>query len=366
MKRLEGIELLRALCLEFGPTGCEDNVAELIRAQLPDEADAYRDRMGNLTYRVAGGGEGYDPDNPASVMISAHMDEVGMMINEITDDGYLKFVCLGGIDPRVLCGRRVILGDGINRVRGVIASKAVHHQSPEERKTTTPADKMYIDIGVSSREEAEKYLSVGDSGTFDSGFVLFGRDGCMIKSKAVDDRLGCAVMIETIRRLREENILLPYDVYFCFTVREEVGYSGAQTTAQRIKPDTAIVLESTAVADIAGVPENSRVARLGEGGAVSLADRSTIYDRSLVTLCMKTAEKNGIKAQIKRYVSGGNDAGHIHKSGVGVRALAISAPTRYLHSASCVAAVSDFDAIKALVYALLRGRGLINSDISEG
>lgn len=355
MQRLEGIGLLRELCCIPGPTGSEERVAALIRQQLSDltGVDIYSDRVGNLTVRYAGGGEDYNDTSPARVMVSAHMDEVGMMINEITDEGYLRFANLGGIDPRVLCGRHVTVMGKSGDIPGVIASKAIHHQTPDERRQATPVDKMYISIGASSREEAEKYVSVGDSATFDSDFICFGNG--KIKGKAIDDRLGCSVMIETLRHLVSENKKLPYDVYFCFTVREEIGLSGAQTTAQRLEPDTALVLESTAVADIAGVAANSRVAVQGEGGAISLADRSTLYDRRLLELAMSTAAASGIKAQIKRLVSGGNDAGHIHKSGKGVRALAISCPTRYIHSASCVADMADYEAILKLVCALIDG-----------
>lgn len=352
MKRLEGIELLEYLCQIPGPTGSEGRVAEAIREQLSDieGIDVSADRGGNLIVSYSCGKE-----DAARVMVSAHMDEVGMMINDITDDGYIKFACLGGIDPRVLCGRHVTLMGDAGDIPGVIASKAIHHQTADERHTATTVDKMYINIGAPNKEEAQKHVAIGDSGTFRADFYRLGSEGKTLCGKAIDDRLGCAVMIGTLRRLVSEGVTLPYDVYFCFTTREEIGLSGAQTVAQSIEPRVAIVLESTAVADIAGVGETSRVGKLGDGGAISLADRSTIYDKGLIEYALDTAKQKGIKAQIKKYVSGGNDAGHIHKSGRGVRALAISAPTRYLHSASCVAHADDFEAIEQLVYALLCG-----------
>lgn len=352
----EKIELLRELCLAFGPTGCEDNVAEMIRLRVSqfNIADQITyDRMGNLIVYVRGGGEGYDSENPRKIMISAHMDEVGFMVNEITDDGYIKFAPLGGIAPRVLCGRGVTLGDENNRIRGVIASKAIHLQSSEDRKNATPVDKMYIDIGAKDKEEAKKYVRIGDYGTFDSDFVLFGSGDKMVKCKAIDDRLGCAVMVNILERFAESGKRLPHDIYFCFTVREEIGYSGAGTAANLIAPDFAIVLESTAIADLPDVPEAARAAVLGEGGVISLADRATIYDRAFVDFALATASQRGIPAQIKKYVSGGNDAGHIHKSGKGVRSLALSAPTRYLHSASCVASLNDYFSIEELLMAML-------------
>ena len=344
------LKLLRRLCEFNGPTGFEETVRERIAKRL--EASGYeseRDRCGNLILKITGSGEGYNPENPVKVMISAHMDEVGFIITDITSDGYLKFACLGGIDPRVLCGRGVVLSGKEGDVRGVIASKAIHHQSADERAKSTPVKSMYIDIGASSAEEAGKYISVGDAGTFDSEFILFGEDNAYIKAKAIDDRLGCAVIILLAERMKEENITLPYDLYCCFTVREEIGKTGARMVASRISPDYAIVLESTAIGDLPDVEENSRVAYVGKGGVVSLVDRATVYDRDMVDGCMKIAAEAGIPAQIKKYVSGGNDAGKIHRTGPGVRCLAVSAPVRYLHAPCSVASVDDFFSMIELI-----------------
>lgn len=354
MRKYYGFELLRELSQLFGPSGCEYNVADFIISQIDDVCDAYcTDRAGNVIAKLCGGGIFYNEEKPIKLMLSAHMDEVGVMINDITDEGYLKFATIGGIDSRVLCGRNVVLGDENKRVKGVIASKAIHMQSAEERKKTTPIDKMYIDIGALDKADAERYISIGDVGVFDSDFVRFGKDGKRIKGKALDDRLGCSVMIEVMRALKNDKRELPYDVYFAFTCCEEIGISGASVAAQTISPDIAIVLECTAVADIADVPESSRVAMLGEGGAISFMDRSTIYDRQFVDVALKIAENKGIRAQIKRFVSGGNDASHIQRSGKGVKTLAISAPSRYIHSASNVVDADDYTAIRDLVYAMV-------------
>lgn len=353
MTEYSGIELLQKLCEINGPTGCEDRVASFIREQVKDACECHTDRIGNLICLVKGGGNGYKSEDPVKVMVSAHMDEVGFMIKSIDGDGYIKFQLDGGIDSKVLSGRSVELFGDEHTVKGVIASKAIHSLSLAERKEALDADRLYIDIGANSEEEVKALVDIGDYGTFDSDFVLFGENDRMMKSKAIDDRLGCAVMIDIIRELKESKKVLPYDVYFAFTTREEIGNSGALCAANTVAPDYSIVLESTAVADIAGVPENSKVATLGDGGAISLMDRSTIYSRELVDLALELANKNGIKAQIKKYVSGGNDAGHIHKSRGGVKTLAISAPTRYLHSACCVAAVEDYFSIKALVSTIL-------------
>lgn len=343
------MDLLRELCLLFGPSGCEDDVREFIKEKAKGICDEmYVDRLGNLITKINGGGK-------SKIMISAHMDEVGFMINEITDKGYLKFDTLGGIDTRVLSGKNVTIeaNDG-TKLKGLITSKAIHHKKRSERLDLVPITSMYIDIGVASKEDAEKYVSIGSFGTFDSEFYTFGENGRKIKSKALDDRLGCAVMLSAMAELYPIKDTLKADLYFCFTTREEIGLSGAQVAAQTVSPDFAIVLETTAVADIASVGEASRVAIQGEGGAISLMDRSTIYDREFVEFALDTAKECGIKAQIKKYVSGGNDAAHIHKSGVGVRTVAISAPTRYLHSPACVADTEDFRSMCELVPAMLK------------
>lgn len=343
---LKGIELIKKLALAFGPTSCEGEVADLIEAELADSGAALsRDRMGNLVAHLKGA------EGAPRVMLSAHTDEVGFMITEIEDDGYLRFATLGGIDAAVLCGRRVSLGDETRRVSGVIAARGIHVQSADERKKLPKIEDLYIDIGTNSREETEKLLSRGDFGTFDTPFLTLGKNNTLMACKALDDRLGCAVLIEVLRAVADQK--LPLDLWFCFTAHEEIGKSGAEVTANRIKPDAAIVIETTAIADLAEVEPAFRVAEVGGGGVLSLLDRSTIYDRTLVDFALATAKKKDIPVQVKRYVSGGNDAGHIHKSGVGVRCLALSAPTRYLHAPVSLASAHDFEAMKALVIAIL-------------
>ena len=341
-----GVDLIEKLALCFGPTSCEGEVEAAIREELANSrAELSTDRMGNLTAHLP------SPAGAPLILLSAHMDEVGFMITDIEEKGYLRFDTLGGIDKAVLAGRAVLLGDETRRVRGVIAAKGIHQQSAEERKALPKTEDLYIDIGTQSREETEALLERGDFGTFDTPFCRFGEDGAFIKCKALDDRLGCALLIEVLRAV--ENRALPLDLWFCFTVREEIGKSGAAVTANRIQPDVAIVLETTAIADVAGVGSARRVATVGEGGVLSLLDRSAIYDRTLVDFALQTGKQHGIPVQVKRYVSGGNDAAHIQRSGVGVRCMALSAATRYLHAPVSVAAVRDYESMTALVTAML-------------
>ena len=351
--KFAGLNLIRELSLAFGPSGCEDAVRDIIIEQIKGDCDAYTvDKAGNLIAVIRGRGLDYDRENPRRIMLSAHMDEVGFMIRDITEEGYLKFGLVGGMDPRVLCGRHVIVGDK-QKLHGVIASKAIHLQSAEERTKATPVKSMYIDIGAKDREEAKKYVSVGDYATFDSDFTTFGKDGCMMKGKALDDRAGCALLIEIMRNLHREPCNLPFDVCFAFTCCEEVGISGANVAAFGIEPDTAIILEATAVNDLPGAGRNA-VSKQGEGGTLTLADRGTIYDMGFIDFARQTAEQNGLKCQIKQTVTGGTDAAHIQRALTGVRVLGLSLPTRYIHSASNVARYEDFEQTRDLVIAMLR------------
>ncbi len=349
-KITDTIELLEALTNAFGPTGCEDAVATLIEEQIADlGADVHRDRLGNVIAKMSfGAGE------KKKIMLSAHMDEVGFMVTEVTDGGYLKISNVGGIAGAVLSGRHVVVGDERSQINGVIASKAIHQKEKEERENAPKISSLFIDIGAKDADEAKKYADVGTFATFAPNFKRFGKDEKMLAAKALDDRFGCAILIEIMRRLHDENpASLPLELYFCFTTREEIGLSGAQVAAQTIAPDFSIVLETTAVADLPDVPEATRVSKVGEGGTISLMDRSTIYGREIVDFALGTAKEHGIPVQVKKYVSGGNDAGHIHKSGVGVKTLALSAPTRYLHSPVCVASFDDYCSMRELVYTMI-------------
>ena len=289
--KYSGIELIEKLCLLFGPSGCENGVSEFIASQIDGACDTLNyDRLGNLIATVKSGAP-----SAQKLMISAHMDEVGFMVNEICEDGYLKFDTVGGIDDRVLSGKRVLIGDEKEQIRGVITSLAIHHKKKEDRTKITPIKSMYVDIGASTKEEARKYADIGTYATFDSEFFRFGTDGNKIKGKALDDRLGCAVMIEAMRKLYENKSELKCDLFFCFTVREEIGISGARVAAQTIAPDFAVVLETTAVADIASAADKAKVAIQGKGGAISLMDRSTIYDSAFIDKTLELAASRSDK-----------------------------------------------------------------------
>ncbi len=352
-------ELLRELSLAFGPSGCEGNVADIIREFVTPYADEVTtDRIGTViaVYRKSEEcARSADPDEEPvtnegkpeidKLMFAAHMDEVGFMIKSIDGDGYLHIAALSGRDVKVLAGRNVTVGDETKKVSGYFGVKPAHLGGSGN------FDSLYIDIGAKDKEDAEKMVSPGDFGTYRSDFVKFGNG--FLKGKALDDRLGCTVLCMLLKRLRENGVKLPYDVYFCFTVREEIGASGALTAANKIQPDIGIVIEATAVDGTNGTDKYGSVAVQGKGGCVSFMDRSTIYDRKVYDFVLETAKKRGIPAQPKCYVSGGNDAGYIHKAGVGAKCAAISAPAQYIHTASNVVKEDDMLSVIELAYAVM-------------
>ena len=259
-----------------------------------------------------------------------------------------------GGDTRIMAGRRVLIGRGQELVRGVFALKPIHLVKADDRDSSLPLDELYIDIGAADREEAEKYVAVGDYASFESDYVRFGENDRMIKAKAIDDRAGCAIMCDLMRELYPVRHTIPFDMYFAFTCREELGISGARGAAHLIDPTHALIFESTAVADICSVPDHTVVARQGDGPAISLMDRSTIYDKELTELILSVGKEENIPCQIKKYVSGGNDAGHIHKSRAGVKCAVMSIPSRYIHTASNVIRAEDFMSTYRLALATVK------------
>lgn len=321
-------DLLRELCLIDGVSGDEAAVREYIIEKIKDVCTYSIDPLGSIICFKKGR---KTPEK--KLMICAHMDEVGFIVTSVRDDGTLNFEEVGGIDASVAIGRPVRVGK--DRIYGVIGSTAVHNLSKEEREKAPSMSGLYIDIGAADKVEAEKFVNLGDCVYFDSDFTELG--GNRVKSKAIDDRAGCAIMIKL---LHEE---LEYDAYFVFNVQEEIGLRGSGASAFSVAPDFAVVLESTTAADIDGVNGAKKVCSLGEGPVVSFMDRSTVYDKELYSLAFEIAGNEKLPCQTKTMIAGGNDAGAIHISGRGVRTLAVSVPCRYLHSASCVIEMSDLD-----------------------
>jgi len=328
---------LKELTELSGVSGCEYEVRNYIKNKL-DEIGCkyYVDKLGNVIAHNVG-------KKNKTIMIAAHMDEVGLIVTHIDSDGFIKFQAVGGIDARVLNSKQVLVGE--NKISGVIGSKAVHLMSDDERGKSLPIEKLYVDIGSSSKSETEKIVSIGDYVTFKSDYVEFGDD--MIKAKALDDRAGCSAILELL------SMKLDADFYGVFTVMEEVGCRGAQTAAYAMEPDLGIVIEGTVCADMPEVEEHSKSTIVGKGAALSIMDNSTVYDIDVVRSFVKIAEENNIAYQYRKSSAGGNDAGVIHKTKEGAKVMAISIPCRYIHSAVNVASKNDYNSVVQLAKAVL-------------
>lgn len=330
-------DLIKELCSADGVSGDENSVRDIIISRIKDVCDYRIDPLGSLICFRKG-----RKSADKKLMICGHMDEVGFIVTAIRPDGTLAFDMVGGVDASVAIGRQVKVGR--NKINGVVGSVAVHNLSREEREKAPDMKKLCIDIGAENKEDAEKYISLGDCVYFGTDFEELGEN--RIISKAIDDRAGCAMMIRLILEQPE------YDTYFVFNVQEEIGLRGSGASAFALQPDFAIVLEATTASDISGVSGAEKVCSLGGGAVVSFMDRSTMYDRELYRLAFDIAEKENIPCQTKTMIAGGNDSGAIHISGRGVRTISVSVPCRYLHSPSCTADMTDIENSYRLVKSL--------------
>ena len=334
------LELLKELCRLDGVSGEEDRVRDCIRRYAEPYADQIRtDALGNLIVFKRGA-----RPTEHKLMLAAHMDEVGVIVTHVTDEGFLKFDFVGGVDRRVAIGKPVVLGP--DRVPGVIGLKAIHLVSREEEKKTPKTDALYLDIGAKDREEAVRLAPPGTCGAFVGEPEELGEG--FLKAKAIDDRVGCAVMLEL---LRED---LPLDAVFAFTAQEEVGTRGAFGAAFSVTPEVALVLETTTPADLPEIEGARRVCAPGMGPVISYMDGGTIYDRGLFETLRRLAEDNRIPWQTKEYIAGGNDARTIQRTKSGVRVAALSAAVRYLHAPASVGSISDFENMLKLTRLFLR------------
>lgn len=310
-----------------GIGGSERTVRQYLMEHLKD-APAVRemrvDRMGNLFVELAG-----EQPAPNRVMFAAHMDEVGGIVTGVTEGGYLRFDTVGGILPEILFSSRVTVNGHV----GVIGGKAVHQCSGKEKKKIPTKDKMLIDIGAASREEAEVCVHVGDAVIFADAPATLGESRFL--AKALDDRAGCAMLLALAHTKPK------YDVTLVFTVQEEVGLRGAGPATFAVQPDIAVAVDATTAADCMDASEDKRVCRMGGGGVVSFMDRRTMYDKVLFDKIFRLAAEHHIAAQTKTVIAGGNDAGAMQTAGAGARVAAVSLPCRYLHTPSCV--LDDYD-----------------------
>lgn len=318
--------LLEKLCNASGPSGYEGHVRKIIKEEIMPYVDEIRvDKMGNIIAHKKGKGK--------KVIVDAHMDEVGFIITGYNQDGTMNFQSLGGVAANILPAKVVLIGD--KRIPGVIGYKPIHLQGAEERKKAVAYSDCCIDIGLSSKEETKKLVDIGEYAVFDTEFSEFG-DG-LYKGKAFDDRMGCAVLIEALK----ENY--DCDLYGVFNVQEEVGERGAFVAAFNVKADIGIALEGTICADMPSVPRHLRATEVGKGPAISIMDRTSIFNADIAMEIMRIGDEKGIPYQRRRAIAGGNDAGAIIMSGDGAKVATISVPCRYIHSSVSVASHWDYE-----------------------
>ncbi len=319
-------DLIKKLVEAYGPSGFEDQVRELIKPEVEPYADDMRtDSMGNLIVHKKGDGQGL------KVMIAAHMDEIGIMVTHINKEGFLRFTNIGGVVPHTLRGGRVQFADGLI---GIINSDRI-----EDRGKVHPLNKHYIDVGATSKEDCP--VQVGAAAGFQREFIA---QGDRLSAKSMDDRIGCVVAIETLKQLQAS----PHDIYFVFSVQEEVGTRGAQAAANGLLPDVGIALDVTLTGDI---PEGYPMAvNLGDGPAIKVKDSGMIAHAGLVKIMRWRAEEAEIPHQLEVLDGGSTDARSIQIAGPGSAAGCISIPCRYVHSQSETVHSDDVrNAVKLLV-----------------
>lgn len=341
---------LEQLSNAFGVSSSEGEVRKIVAEAVQPYADEWRaDTMGNLFVTRKPRARG--AASPLRVMVTAHMDEVGFLISEIKSDGCLKFQPVGGFDRRVLLGKAVVVGP--ERIPGVIGLKPIHLLDSGERGKVDSIDSMYIDVGGSSSNNSK--VSVGDFATFATRFTYLGGqsqgepDRGLVKGKAFDDRVGCAVLLELLKH--------DYPVEFVgvFTVQEEIGLRGARVAAYAANPDLAFILECTAADDLPRPDDRDEgFPRLGRGPALTVMDRSFVADRRLVDLLIDTAKAEQLPYQFKRPGIGGTDAGAIHLAREGIPSAVISVPARYIHAPAAILDLADFWHTVQLVRATLQ------------
>jgi putative aminopeptidase FrvX len=325
-------ELLKLLCETPGVAGHEDALRAVVREELGSLVDEVRvDALGNVI-GVKHGGAG------RSVMVAAHMDEIGFLVKWVDKQGFLRIHPLGGFDPQALFAQRVIVHGASGPLPGVLmpSVKPAHLKQGENKALTL--DDYFIDLGLPVDTVAAS-VEMGDMVTLDRQTV---RIGDCVTSKALDDRLGLYVMIEAVRAMRDAQAT----ILAVATVQEEVGLRGAQTAAEGLHPDLGVALDVTLALDIPGsdMSEQNRVSALGGGAAIKLTDSSSISDHRLVSQFRAIARRENIPHQLEILPRGGTDAGAIQRSGAGVPSITLSIPTRYVHTVNETAHVNDIQA----------------------
>lgn len=321
-------DLLKKLLETFGPSGNEEAIRDVIKEEIKGYVDEIKvDALGNLIGIKKGKGK--------KIMVAGHMDEIGIMVTNIDENGFIRFTSVGGVSPFTELYQRVMFADGTLGVVGM--------EKLDDMKDLT-LSKMFIDIGAGSKEEALKKMNVGDVACFYGPFV---QNDDYIMSKALDDRIGCYIAIEALKALKN----CPNEVYFVFTVQEEVGLRGARTSAYGIDPDMGIAIDVTSTGDTPKCKPMDM--KMGSGAAIKVKDNSVLAHPEVKKLMIETAKENNIPYQLEVLEAGGTDSGAIHITRSGVPSGVISVPCRYVHSPSEMVSVKDVESAIELLCKVL-------------
>lgn len=345
----ERINFLKQISEAFGPSGFEGEVIQIIKSYASRFSDEIRhDKLGSMAFVKKGRKES------PKVIVAGHIDEVGFIVTGITKEGFLNFRPIGGWFDQVLLSQRVTVKTRKGKIIGVIASKPPHLLKEEERNKVITIDRMYIDVGVSSKEEAEKLgIRIGDPVVPWSPFMI-SNSGKVVFGKAFDDRIGAFIAIEALRYIKENNIDHPNTYYATTTVQEEVGLRGAQTVASLVDPDVAIIAEVDISGDVPEISPAEAPAVLGKGPSILTFDATMIPNEKLKEFVINVAEENKIPYQLSAVPRGGTDGGRIHLHKIGCPTVVVGVPTRHIHSHVGVLSLSDVENAVRLTVELIK------------
>lgn len=334
--RKRTLSMLQELTEAHGVPGFEEDVQAIVRKHLPKSAQIEYDRLGSIVCRKQGTAA------QPRIMIPGHMDEIGFMVKLITDNGFIKFAPLGGWPDQVLLSQRVLIRGRHGDIPGLVGSKPPHLMSGEERGKLVKKDDMFIDIGAKDKKEVEnKYgIRVGDPIAPDSPFGTLKNKKLLI-GKAWDDRVGCGLFIDVLHAL--EKTKHPNTVYGVGTVQEEVGTRGAQTSAEVVKPDICLVVESGIAADVPGIKPEETQGKLGGGPLLYVLDSGMVGHRRLRDFVISCAEEENIPYQLSLLIGGATDGRPIHLHSIGVPTLFLGVPVRYIHCHTGIVHADDYD-----------------------
>jgi endoglucanase len=341
------LKLMAEMMDAFGPSGFEREINRIVKKEVePFVDEIITDKLGSVAFKLNG-------DGP-KVLLAGHTDEIGFIISSVTKEGFLTFNQLGGWWDQVLLAQKVIIRGKKGDVIGIIASKPPHIIPQEERKKVVVKRNMFIDIGVCSKEEVEEAgIRVGDPVVPWGPFQTL-HDGKVGMGKAFDDRIGAFVIMEAMRKIKEQGIEHPNAIIGAATVQEEVGLRGAQTMAQTVNPDVAIVLEVDIAGDVPGIKPHEAATKMGGGPGMITYDRSMIPNQGLKEFVLDTASQAKIPIQLSQMAGGGTDAGRIHVNSSGCPSIVLTVPTRHIHSHIGLLSLKDTENMIRLIVELLR------------